>query len=153
MNIDWGTLLLFGGGLSLGFHMFETGLADIIGNYFISLGGKNAGLALITFISIVFSVLLTEVTSNTASANMIIPIIIALSHAASINPLAPVLGSAIGCSFAFLLPVATPPNAIIYGSGIIKLPQMIKVGFWLEVTGVFVIWSCLCLLFLVFNVI
>ncbi|HHF52488.1 MAG TPA: DASS family sodium-coupled anion symporter [Candidatus Aminicenantes bacterium] len=153
MNIDWGTLLLFGGGLSLGFHMFETGLADIIGNYLISLGGKNAGLALITFISIVFSVLLTEVTSNTASANMIIPIIIALSHAASINPLAPVLGSAIGCSFAFLLPVATPPNAIIYGSGIIKLPQMIKAGFWLEVIGVFVIWSCLCLLFLVFNVI
>ncbi len=153
MNIDWGTLLLFGGGLTLGFHMFETGLADIIGKYFISLGGKYACAALITFISIVFSVFITEVTSNTASANMIIPIIIAISHAASINPLTPVLGSAIGCSFAFMLPVATPPNAIIYGSGMIKLPQMIKVGFWLNLIGIFLIWGCLCLLSGVLHVI
>ncbi len=153
MNIDWGTLLLFGGGLSLGFQMFETGLADIIGKYFISLGGKYAGAALITFISIVFSVLLTEVTSNTASANMIIPIIIAISHAASINPLTPVLGSAMGCSFAFMLPVATPPNAIIYGSGMIKLPQMIKAGLWLNIIGIFFIWTFLCLLSTVFHVI
>jgi len=153
MNIDWGTLLLFGGGLSLGYHIFETGLADIIGNYFISVGGEHASAALITFISIVFSVLLTEVTSNTASANMIIPIIIALSHAASINPLIPVLGSAIGCSFAFMLPVATPPNAIIYGSGLIKLPQMMKVGFWLNIIGILIIWLCLCLVSSVINVI
>ncbi len=153
INIDWGTLLLFGGGLSLGFQMFETGLADIIGKYFISLGGKHAGILLITFISIAFSVFLTEVTSNTASANMIIPIIIALSHAASVNPLIPVLGSAIGCSFAFMLPVATPPNAIIYGSGMIKLPQMIKVGFWLNITGILIIWLCLCLVSSVMGVI
>jgi len=153
LNIDWGTLLLFGGGLSLGFQMFETGLADIIGKYFISLGGKYAGAVLITFISIAFSVFLTEVTSNTASANMIVPIIIALSHAASINPLIPVLGSAIGCSFAFMLPVATPPNAIIYGSGLIKLPQMMKVGFWLNIIGILIIWLCLCLVSSVINVI
>ncbi|MFW6139810.1 MAG: SLC13 family permease [Acidobacteriota bacterium] len=153
MDIDWGTLLLFGGGLTLGFQMFETGLADIIGKYFISLGGKYAGTVLITFISIAFSVSLTEVTSNTASANMIIPVIIAISHAASINPLTPVLGSAIGCSFAFMLPVATPPNAIIYGSGMIKLPQMIKVGFWLNLIGIFLIWGCLCLLSVVLHVI
>jgi sodium-dependent dicarboxylate transporter 2/3/5 len=153
MNIDWGTLLLFGGGLSLGFQMFDTGLADIIGKYFISLGGKYAGAVLITFISIAFSVFLTEVTSNTASANMIVPIIIAISHAASINPLIPVLGSAIGCSFAFMLPVATPPNAIIYGSGLIKLPQMMKVGFWLNIIGILIIWLCLCLVSSVINVI
>ncbi len=143
MHIDWGTLLLFGGGLSLGFQIFETGLADAIGNFFISLGGTSASLTLITLLSVMFSVFLTEVTSNTASANMLIPIIIAISSAASIDPLPPVLGSAIGCSFAFMLPVATPPNAIMYGSGMIPLPRMIRTGFWLNVAGIIIIWLCI----------
>jgi sodium-dependent dicarboxylate transporter 2/3/5 len=140
ITVDWGTLLLFGGGLSLGFQMFETGLADAIGRYFISLGGSTAPAALITLLAISLTVFMTELTSNTASANMIIPIIIAISQAASINPLPPVLGSAIGCSFAFMLPVATPPNAIIYGSGHIPLPVMMRTGFWLNLAGIFFIW-------------
>lgn len=140
VKIDWGTLLLFGGGLSLGFQMFETGLADAIGKFFISSGGSSATLSLITLLSIVLSVYLTELTSNTASATMIIPIIIAISLEASINPLPPVLGSAIGCSFAFMLPVATPPNAIVYGSGMIRLTQMMKFGFWLNIAGIIIIW-------------
>jgi len=140
VNIDWGTLLLFGGGLSLGFQMFETGLADAIGRFFISMGGSSASLATITFLAVALSVFLTELTSNTASANMIIPIIIAISQAAGINPLPPVLGSAIGCSFAFMLPVATPPNAIIYGSGLIKLPQMMRFGIWMNLAGILLIW-------------
>jgi sodium-dependent dicarboxylate transporter 2/3/5 len=139
LRIDWGTLLLFGGGLSLGFQMFETGLADSIGRFFIS-PGTSASLSLITLLSITLSVFLTEVTSNTASANMIIPIIIAISKTASINPLAPVLGSAIGCSFAFMLPVATPPNAIVFGSGLVPLTEMIKFGFWLNIIGIIIIW-------------
>ncbi len=146
LKVDWGTLLLFGGGLSLGFQMFETGLADAIGRYFISLWGNSASLALITFLSVALSVFLTELTSNTASANMIIPIIIAIALAASVNPLPPVLGCAIGCSFAFMLPVATPPNAIIYGSGMIRLPQMIKYGFWLNLAGILIIWLSLTFL-------
>jgi sodium-dependent dicarboxylate transporter 2/3/5 len=141
VKIDWGTLLLFGGGLSLGFQMFETGLADAIGNFFISLGGSSASLTVITLLAVTFSVFITELTSNTASANMIIPIIIAISQAASVDPLPPVLGSAIGCSFAFMLPVATPPNAIIYGSGMIPLPQMMKHGFWLNIAGILLIWA------------
>jgi sodium-dependent dicarboxylate transporter 2/3/5 len=139
LRIDWGTLLLFGGGLSLGFQMFQTGLADAIGRFFIS-PGTSASLSLITLICVALSVFLTEVTSNTASANMIIPIIIAISNAASINPLPPVLGSAIGCSFAFMLPVATPPNAIVYGSGLVPLTKMIKYGFWLNIIGILIIW-------------
>ncbi|NOR52553.1 MAG: anion transporter, partial [Candidatus Aminicenantes bacterium] len=140
LKVDWGTLLLFGGGLSLGFQMFETGLADAIGTFFISLAGGSASLAVITLLSIILSVYLTEVTSNTASASMIIPIIFAISNKALINPLPPVLGSAIGCSFAFMLPVATPPNAIIYGSRLIHLPHMIKCGFWLNIFGILIIW-------------
>lgn len=140
LNIDWGTLLLFGGGLSLGFQIFDTGLADIIGRLFISLGGDGAGVAIVSLLSITLSVLLTELTSNTATANMIIPIIIAVSQAAGIDPLPPVVGSAIGCSFAFMLPVATPPNAIVYGSGLIPLPKMMKFGFILNIAGIMMIW-------------
>ncbi|MFC2158264.1 SLC13 family permease [Acidobacteriota bacterium] len=140
MNVDWGTLLLFGGGLSMGFQMFETGLAEAIGNFFISLGGADAGIGLISLLAITLTVFLTELTSNTASANMVIPIIIAISQSAGINPLPPVLGSAIGCSFAFMLPVATPPNAIVYGSGLIQLPQMMRFGFLLNIAGIAVIW-------------
>jgi sodium-dependent dicarboxylate transporter 2/3/5 len=146
MRIDWGTLLLFGGGLSLGFQMFETGLADSIGKFFISLGGSSAGPVLITFLAVSLSVFLTELTSNTASANMIIPIIIAIALAAGINPLPPVLGCAVGCSFAFMLPVATPPNAIIYGSGQIPLPQMMRVGFRLNIAGILIIWLAVAFL-------
>jgi len=140
VRIDWGTLLLFGGGLSLGFQMFETGLADSIGKFFISLGGDAAGPAVISLLAVTFTVFMTELTSNTASANMIIPIIIAVSQAANINPLPPVIGSAIGCSFAFMLPVATPPNAIVFGSGMIRLPDMMKYGFWLNIFGILIIW-------------
>ncbi|MFQ6083731.1 MAG: SLC13 family permease [Candidatus Aminicenantia bacterium] len=139
LDIDWGTLLLFGGGLSLGFQMFETGLAEIIGHGFIS-SFSSRSLSLITLLSIILGVYLTEVTSNTATANMIIPIIIAVSKAANINPIPPVLGSAIGASFAFMLPVATPPNAIIYGSGLVPLTKMMKYGFWLNILGVIIIW-------------
>ncbi len=142
LKVDWGTLLLFGGGLSLGMQMFETGLADALGRFFISSGGSSASLSLITLISVTFSVALTEVASNTAAANMIIPVVIAVSRAAAINPLPPVIGSAIGCSFAFMLPVSTPPNAIIYGSGLVPFTKMVKYGFWLEVTGIIIIWVC-----------
>ena len=139
VKIDWGTLLLFGGGLSLGFQMFNTGLADIIGKAIIS-PSNTVSLSLITLLCITFSVFLTEVTSNTASANMLIPIIIAISNTALINPLPPVLGAAFGCSFAFMLPVATPPNAIVYGSGMVPLIKMIKFGFWLNIGGILIIW-------------
>jgi sodium-dependent dicarboxylate transporter 2/3/5 len=146
MRIDWGTLLLFGGGLSLGFQMFETGLADAIGRFFISLGGSSAGSAVITLLAVSLSVFLTELTSNTASANMIIPIVIAVAQAAGIDLIPPVLGCAVGCSFAFMLPVATPPNAIVYGSGMIPLPRMMRTGFRLNLVGILIIWGGIGLL-------
>jgi len=124
--------------LSLGTQIFQTGLAESIGHFFIP-SQKTVSLSLVTLLTIILSVLLTEVTSNTASANMIIPIVIAISQTAGINPFPPVIASAIACSFAFLLPVATPPNAIIFGSRLIPLPQMIKHGFWMEVAGIIVI--------------
>ncbi len=139
MKIDWGTLILFGGGLSLGLQIFESGLAEEIGRFIISSAGNKESLLAITFFSVTFCVFLTEVASNTASANIAIPIIIALSKAASINPVVPVFASALGCSFAFMLPVSTPPNAIVYGSGYIPIQKMIKIGFILEIVGIVLI--------------
>ncbi len=140
LDIDWGTLLLFGGGLSMGIQMFETGLAGQMGKLFLSAGGQSASLSLIVLLSIIFSIFFTEVTSNTASASMVIPVVIAVSQAASINPLPPVLGSAMACSFAFMLPIATPPNAIIYGSGRIPIRIMMRYGIWFNIFGTAIIW-------------
>jgi sodium-dependent dicarboxylate transporter 2/3/5 len=143
LDIDWGTLLLFGGGLSMGIQMFETGLADSIGKFFIQSGGGSASLSLITLISIVFCIYFTEVTSNTAAANMTIPIVIAICKTAGVNALPAVLGGGIACSFAFMLPISTPPNAIIYGSRLVPLPFMIKYGFWMNIFGIIIIWTAI----------
>jgi sodium-dependent dicarboxylate transporter 2/3/5 len=146
LDIDWGTLLLFGGGLSMGIQMFDTGLAEAIGRFFIQSGGGSARLPLITLVAIVFSIYFTEVTSNTAAANMTIPIIIAIAKTAGVNPLPPVLGAGMACSLAFMLPIATPPNAIVYGSRLVPLPRMISYGFWMNIFGIIIIWTTVVIL-------
>ncbi len=130
--IDWGTLILFGGGLSLGTMMFETKLAHYFGEKWLTVFGKPS-LLFFTFLSIIFSVLLTEVVSNTAAANIIIPVIISVASASQISPVPPVVGATIGCSLAFMLPVSTPPNAIVYGSNLIPITEMIKKGILLDI--------------------
>lgn len=138
VNIDWGTILLFGGGLSLGSLMFSTGLAENIGKGILSLTGAR-NLFAITAISIILAIITSELTSNTASANMVIPIMISLSIAADVNPLIPALGACIGASYGFMLPVSTPPNAIIYGSGYVPITQMIKAGIIFDFLGFLII--------------
>lgn len=146
MRIDWGTLLLFGGGLCLGTQMFTSGLAEAIGASFLNLGGRSVGLPLLTLMAVVFSIFLTEVVSNTAAANMVVPVVIAVCRASSLDPVAPVLGAGLACSYAFMLPVATPPNAIIYGSGLVPLPAMIRAGLWLNLFGIVFIWLAVSVL-------
>ncbi len=144
-RIDWGTLMLFGGGLALGGAMFKTGLAEAIGKGLVSATGADS----VTALTIVFSVLgiyLTELTSNTATAAMLGPLAIAAAQAIGADPVAPAFGCAIGCSMAFMLPVSTPPNAIVYGSGLIRIVEMIKSGFWMTVTAAIVIPSVTLLL-------
>lgn len=140
-HIDWGTILLFGGGLSLGTLMFETGLAQGIGSVVIRLGGDR--LWLLTAVTIIFGILLSETSSNTASASIVIPIAIAAAHSAGVSPIPPALGAALGASFGFMLPVSTPPNAIVYGSGLVPLREMIKSGLWLDVAGAIITWIAL----------
>lgn len=145
VKIDWGTILLFGGGLALGSLMFKTGVADALGNGFAQLLGVET-LWVLTGVSIAMAIILSEAASNTASANMIIPVVIAIAQAANVSPLPPALGACLGASFGFMLPVSTPPNAIVYGSGLVPLPQMMKAGLLFDIAGFFIIWGGLYLL-------
>lgn len=137
-KIDWGTLLLFGGGLSLGAAMFRTGLSAALGHGLVGATGVST-LAGLTIVFSVFSIFFTEVTSNTAAATMLVPLAIASAQAAGVSPLEPSLGCALGCSMAFMLPVATPPNAIVYGSGLVPITQMVRAGFRLNLIACVVI--------------
>ncbi len=138
-RIDWGTLILFGGGIALGQLMFETKLADAIGRGLLSLSGAGS-VWTITLAAIYISILVSEATSNTAAANMVVPVMISLSLAANINPVAPALGATIACSWGFMLPVSTPPNAIVYGSGLIPITKMIRAGLLFDLLGGLLIW-------------
>jgi sodium-dependent dicarboxylate transporter 2/3/5 len=133
-QIDWGTLLLFGGGLSLGSAMFRTGLAASLGSSLVESTGARSLLA-ITVLFSVMAVFLTEVTSNTATATMLVPLAIAAAQAAGVDPVPPALGCALGCSMAFMLPVATPPNAIVYGSGRVPITHMVRSGLWMNLAA------------------
>ena len=132
--IDWGTLLLFGGGLSLGGAMFSTGLAAALGKVLTSATGAHSLVALTVLFS-VFAIYFTEVTSNTATATMLVPLAIAAAQAAGVDPVPPAVACALGCSMAFMLPVATPPNAIVYGSGQVPITRMVRAGFWLNLAA------------------
>ncbi len=148
-QIDWGTILLFGGGLALGRLMFDTGLAVAFGRALVGLAGAESLWAL-TAVAIVAGVVLSEMASNTASASVAVPVMIAVAQSLGVSPVPPALGAALGASFGFMLPVSTPPNAIVYGSGLVPLREMIRSGVILDLAGGLLIWlglRVLCPLF------
>ncbi len=130
-RIDWGTILLCGGGLSLGGLMFSTGLADAFGRGVIALSGVRTLWGL-TAVAVPVAILLTEMTSNTATASMLIPVVIALAGTMGVSPVPPTIGVCMGASMAFMLPVSTPSNAIVYGSGRVPITAMIRAGIVLD---------------------
>ena len=144
-RIDWGTLLLFGGGLTLGSLMFETHLAETVGSGLLRLSGATSMWG-ITLGAIFTAILVSETSSNTASANMVVPVMIALAQAAGVNPIPPAIGATLGASWGFMLPVSTPPNAIVYGSGMIPITKMIRAGFIFDILGGLTLWGGLRLL-------
>lgn len=133
-RIDWGVILLFGGGLAIGEMAFSTGLAPALGKGLMAWIPGHGPLALIIAFTVV-SILATEVTSNTAAANIVVPIAIASATASGVNPIGPALGATLGASLAFMLPVSTPPNAIVYSSGHVPITTMIRHGIVLDVAG------------------
>jgi sodium-dependent dicarboxylate transporter 2/3/5 len=138
MRIDWGVVLLYGGGFALGVLSFQTGLADAIGRGFAGLVPLEGSFGLLV-VSVTMAVLLSETTSNTASANMVVPVVISIARAAGVDPLEPALGATMAASLGFMLPVSTPCNAIVYGSGYIPLGRMIRWGLMLDLAGIVVI--------------
>ena len=137
-RIDWGTILLFGGGLALGELMFSTGLADWMGRSLVSLLQVRSSFGLILLFTVV-SVIVSELTSNTASASMVTPVAIAVAQAAQVDPIGPALAACLGAGMGSMFPVSTPPNAIVYGSGLVPLPFMMKHGLIFDLVSILVI--------------
>jgi sodium-dependent dicarboxylate transporter 2/3/5 len=133
-RIDWGIVLLFGGGLAMGRLADSTGLSAALGQG-IAARFPDAGVAGLTMVFTAIAVVMSETASNTAAANIIVPTAIAVSQAAGISPLEPALGATIGASLGFMMPISTPPNAIVYSSGYIPLGAMVRSGFLLDVIG------------------
>jgi sodium-dependent dicarboxylate transporter 2/3/5 len=138
-QIDWGVIFLYGGGLTLGVLSFNTGLADAVGKGLTGLLPIHGNSTVMLIAACLVAVVVSETTSNTASATMVVPVIIALARGAGVDPLEPALGATMAASLGFMLPVSTPCNAIVYGSGYIPIGKMIKYGFLLDVMGVMVV--------------
>ncbi|UCE61142.1 MAG: DASS family sodium-coupled anion symporter [Phycisphaerales bacterium] len=133
-KLPWGILILFGGGLSLASAVKVTGVAEYIGRGVSGLHDPNVVLLILLITTVV--VFLTELTSNTATTATFLPILGAVAVGLGVSPALLVVPMAIAASCAFMMPVATPPNAIVFGSGELTIPQMCKAGFWLNLIGI-----------------
>lgn len=132
--IDWGTLILFGGGIALSDAMFKTGLASWVASVSVGIFGDPSTILLVAIV-VLLMVIFGEVASNTAVALMMVPIVIAIAQGTGDDPVALSIAAAVAASMGFMLPVATPPNALVYGTGYIKIRDMIRVGFLLDIIG------------------
>lgn len=133
-DLPWAILILFGGGLSLAAAVSETGLAHWLGASLVPLGALGIGAIVVG--AVVLVIFLTELTSNLATTATLLPVLAALALELGVDPVVLTVPVALAASCAFMLPVATPPNAIVYGSGRITIPQMAKAGFVMNMVGI-----------------
>jgi len=136
-NLPWNIVLLFGGGFAMAEGFQATGLSALIGEKFAGLA--NMPTVLMVMIICFVLTFLTELTSNTATTQMVLPILAALAVDMKANPMLLMIPATLSASCAFMMPVATPPNAIVFGSGRIKISEMAKVGFFINIVGVILI--------------
>ena len=134
-QIDWGTILLFGGGLALGALAASTGLARVVGEGITGLA-PTSEVAALTFAAALFTVVLSETMSNTAATTIAIPIVISIAQSAGVSPIIPAVAAALAASVADALPVSTPPNAIVYASGRVTITEMIRYGVLMDLIAV-----------------
>ena len=134
VKLPWGILLLFGGGMALASGFQESGLAEWIGQQLSSLGS----IPLIVLILILITAVnfLTEITSNLATTALLLPTFVSLAQALGVHPYFLLVGTTVAASCAFMLPVATPPNAVVFGSGYLKIKDMVRIGIWMNVISV-----------------
>jgi solute carrier family 13 (sodium-dependent dicarboxylate transporter), member 2/3/5 len=137
VKLPWGVLILFGGGLALAAATEANGVAQFIGS--LAAGFSGWPVMAVVFTVIALMVFMSELTSNTAQVATMLPILAALAPVLGVPPALLLLPATIAASCAFMMPVGTPPNAIVFGTGLVRMPQMIKAGFWLNVTGILLI--------------
>ena len=136
-TLPWGILLLFGGGMALALGFETSGLALWIGNHMSLLEGVSV---LVLVLALVVCVnFLTEITSNMATTAMLLPVLVSLAGLLNIHPYILLVSATLAASCAFMLPVATPPNAVVFGSGYLKIEDMIKNGFWMNIISILII--------------
>lgn len=132
-RVPWGVLLLFGAGFSLAAAVRDSGLDDWVADLLVGVGGLPA--VLVILVVALGTTFLTEVTSNTATASLLLPVLAAVAPALGVPALPLLTVGAMAASFAFMLPVATPPNAVVFGSGLVSVPTMARAGVLLNVLG------------------
>ncbi len=137
LKIPWDILILFGGGFALARGFSDSGLTGVIADQLVLLQGSD--IIFIIAIVTMTVIFLTEITSNTATASLFLPVMAALGLAMQIHPFALMVSAALAASCAFMLPVATPPNAIVFGSRYLTIRQMARAGIWINLTGIVLI--------------
>lgn len=136
-RLPWGVLVLFGGGLSLAAAVSETGLALFLGESLAPLGAFGTPVLVLAAVALV--IFMTELTSNLATTATLLPVMGAIALEAGIDPLMICVPITLAASCAFMLPVATPPNAIVFASGMLKIPQMVRAGLVLNIIGIILV--------------
>jgi sodium-dependent dicarboxylate transporter 2/3/5 len=144
-RVNWGILILFGGGLSLGTLAEQTGVARWVGEALNQAGLARSEAGLL-FGAVALTILVSEFASNTASTSMLVPLVIATARAGGLDPVLPAIGVGLAATCGFIFPVSTPPNAIVFGTGLVPLRRMIRSGILLDLTALGVVWGGLLLL-------
>jgi sodium-dependent dicarboxylate transporter 2/3/5 len=134
VRLPWGILILFGGGLSLAAAIGANGVAEFLGAQVTTFGGAPTIVVVLVVVTAI--IFLTELTSNTATTATLVPILAAVSPGLGLPPTLLIIPAAIAASCAFMMPVATPPNAIVFASGQVTIAQMCKAGLWLNLIGI-----------------
>jgi len=137
VRLPWGVLILFGGGLALAAATEANGVAPFIGS--LARGFAGWPLMAVVFTIIALMVFMSELTSNTAQVALMLPLLAAAAPGLGVPPALLLIPCTLAASLAFMMPVGTPPNAIVFGTGLVRMPQMMKAGVWLNLAGILVI--------------
>ena len=138
-GIEWGTLLLFGGGLALGSMMYSTGLSAWVGTGLKDVLGSHPSEWVFVSLFSITALIMSEFTSHTAATNLIGSIAISTAVAEGFNPIPVAIAVALSSSLGFMMPVSTPPNAIVYASGYVPITKMIKSGAIIDIVGILLV--------------
>ena len=137
VKLPWGILLLFGGGMAIASAFTKSGLSLWIADLLINLDGIPLILVILTIVTTIN--LLTELTSNMATTAMLLPVLVTIALAINVHPYFLLISATLAASCAFMLPTATAPNAVVFGSGLLKIEDMFKKGIWMNIISIIII--------------